>query len=328
MRLPRHSAVRVTVPARLHLGFLDLEGGLGRRYGSLGITLDGPSTRLYLRPAAGPSTSGPDCERAQAYLLRLVEDFGLNEDLELTIEQAIPAHAGLGSGTQLALAVGHAVERLFALGLSATELANRLDRGARSGIGLGAFTQGGVLLDGGRGALDEPPPIISRFDFPNDWRIFLIYDHSNLGVHGPAELEAFQALPPFPAEAAAGLCRLVLMMILPALAERDLGRFGAGISELQRVVGDHFAPAQGGRFASPGVSEVLTWLEAEGTVGIGQSSWGPTGFALCSSEQVGLQRLEQALARWPDTSGLRFDLHRGRNRGAESEVTEAVRAAP
>ena len=328
MKRPRNDAVCVTVPARLHLGFLDLEGGLGRRYGSLGITLEEPVTRLSLTPAVARDATGPDWERADEYLDRLVEAFALSDSLEMRIEQAIPAHAGLGSGTQMALAVGMAVERLFDLGLSPREVAARLDRGARSGIGLGAFVQGGVLLDGGKGALDEPPPIISRFDFPEDWRIFLIYDVNQNGVHGPAEVEAFKGLPQLPASEAARLCRLVLLMILPALAERDLARFGEGISELQRVIGDHFAPVQGGRFASAGVREALAWLDAEGLTGLGQSSWGPTGFALCPSESRGRALLEAAAAHWPESTGLRFALQKARNRGADIEVTEAVLAAP
>jgi predicted sugar kinase len=49
------STVSVTVPARLHLGFLDLDGGLGRRFGSLGMALDGPS-RGVRTPNGRPST--------------------------------------------------------------------------------------------------------------------------------------------------------------------------------------------------------------------------------------------------------------------------------
>ena len=37
---PPIDLVRVSVPARLHVGFVDLNGGLGRRFGSLGIALD------------------------------------------------------------------------------------------------------------------------------------------------------------------------------------------------------------------------------------------------------------------------------------------------
>jgi len=316
------------VPARLHLGFLDLEGGLGRRFGSLGITLDGPCTRLRLNPATGLSVSGPDAERAEAYLRLLTEHFRLDGGLNLEIEEAIPAHAGLGSGTQLALATGTAVCRLFDLHVEAAALAQLLDRGARSGIGLGAFLNGGVLLDGGRGASERPPPILSRLPFPDDWRILLIYDRSGHSVHGAEEIEAFQRLSGFPAESAAQLCRLVVMAALPALAEGDIDGFGAAVAELQRTIGDYFAPAQGGRFASPKVAEVLAWLESRRIIGVGQSSWGPTGFGLIADAAQGRRILDELRGLWPATKGLEFELRRGRNFGAEVETEKAIRAAP
>src|SRR5258708_15684104 len=54
-------AVEVFAPARLHLGFLDLNGGLGRRFGSLGLTIDGIGTRLTVTraPPASPRQPPP-----------------------------------------------------------------------------------------------------------------------------------------------------------------------------------------------------------------------------------------------------------------------------
>ena len=141
-------------------------------------------------------------------------------------------------------------------------------------------------------------------------------------------IEAFQRLPDFPAESAAHLCRLAVMAALPALAEGDIDGFGAAVAELQRTIGDHFAPAQGGRFASPKVAEVLTWLEGRGITGIGQSSWGPTGFGLIAGAAQGRGLLDELRGLWPATTGLEFELRRGRNFGAEVEVEKAIRAAP
>src|SRR5262245_43790557 len=134
--------VRVTAHTRLHLGFLDLEGGLGRRFGGLGLGLDGPETRLRLPRAARFSAEGAEAERAGAYLRQLCEVHGREPGFCLTIEEAIPAHAGLGSGTQLALAVGRAFSVLEGLSLSARAIAGTLSRGARSGIGIGTFEIG------------------------------------------------------------------------------------------------------------------------------------------------------------------------------------------
>ena len=44
--------VTVTASARLHLGFLDMNGGLGRRFGSLGLAIDRPVTCLRLQRGA------------------------------------------------------------------------------------------------------------------------------------------------------------------------------------------------------------------------------------------------------------------------------------
>jgi beta-RFAP synthase len=321
----RIARVTVTVPARLHLGFLDLNGELGRRFGSLGLAIDTPRTRLSLGRGEWLHVEGVDAGRAQRHLETLAERYRLDSRLDLRMDESIPNHVGLGSGTQLALATGAAVARLFGLELDARAIAGLLDRGARSSIGIATFEQGGVVLDGGRGASDEPPPVLSRLPFPEAWRVLLIFDRSREGLHGPEEAAAFRRLPLFPSGEAAHLCRLVLMKALPGLAEGDLDRFGGAVAELQRAIGDYFAPVQGARFLSRSVAAVLAWLEAEGIAGVGQSSWGPTGFGLIGSEAEAAALLAAVRRRWPADSGLSFALSRGRNRGADIEVVPAVR---
>jgi beta-ribofuranosylaminobenzene 5'-phosphate synthase len=317
--------VTVTVSGRLHLGFVDLNGGLGRRFGSLGIALDAPVTRVTAVPGRGITVYGTEAERARAHLERLLRHYGIASNLSLSVEAAIPDHVGLGSGTQLGLAVGAAVSRFAGLSPDAREIAQLLDRGARSSIGIATFEQGGVVLDGGRGAVDLPPPVISRLPFPEAWRILLIFDDVRRGLHGPAESEAFHNLPALPAESAAHLCRLMLMVALPALAEQDLDGFGTAVTELQETIGDHFAPVQGARFLSAQVTEALAWLRSQGVRGLGQSSWGPTGFALVGSEAAAHTLLQHLQAHWVPGRGLSFAMARGRNRGADIEI---VRRGP
>lgn len=88
--------VRVEVPARLHLGFLDMEGGLGRRFGSLGLTLDGLGTELMLmrgRPG-GDLSVRPAC-RATDYLDRLCGALDLENRFSLRLGRTIPSIPGL-----------------------------------------------------------------------------------------------------------------------------------------------------------------------------------------------------------------------------------------
>lgn len=314
----RPARVRVTAPARLHIGFLDLNGDLGRRFGSIGLAVDRPALSLRLSRAATPSVSGAEVMRAHRYLAAASAALGVRGPYDLVVAGAIPPHAGFGSGTQLAIAIAAAVARLEGLPFDPAAVAAILDRGARSGIGVAAFTAGGFVVDGGKGASDAAPPIVARLPIPEAWRFVLVLDGDATGVHGEAETAAFRALPPFPAADAATICRLVLMRMLPALAEADVAGFGAAVTEVQARLGDHFAPAQGGgRFTSPRVGAALARLAAAGAAGIGQSSWGPTGFAIFGSEAEAEAALATLAMNDRTDDGLDFVVATGRNHGAE-----------
>ena len=315
--------VTVSVGARLHLGFLDLNGGLGRRFGSLGLAIEEPQTVVELSRDLRDSANGPQAERAGQHLARLASHLGLPAGHRLVIHEAVSPHAGLGSGTQLALAVAAALRRLHRLALDVEGDALLLDRSARSGLSTGFFQEGGVMLDGGRGAADLPAPVIARLPFPEDWRVLLILDPSRQGMHGAEEIAAFQALPPFPAETAGHLCRLAVMRALPAVVEGDIASFGRAVTEIQAHVGDYFGAAQGGRYASPDVAAALDRLAKHGVEGYGQSSWGPTGFALAASHAQARQ-WQDLLSPLAAQSGLELRIVKGRNGGAV--ISERMRA--
>jgi beta-ribofuranosylaminobenzene 5'-phosphate synthase len=309
-------SVTVVAPARLHLGFLDLNGGLGRRFGSLGLAVDSHATRLSLRRAEQLSVVGPEAERAARHLDCLARHLGLACSYALTIHDAIPAHTGLGSGTKLALAVAAAVRRLEGLELDPAADALLLRRGLRSGIGIGLFERGGFVVDGGRSDRTILPPLLARIAFPEDWRVILVRAPNRDGVHGSEEVAAFTRLPPQDAGSAAEICRLVLVGLLPGLIEHDLDAFADAIARIQEIVGDYFAPAQGGgRFSDPGVAAIMAELAARGAKGTGQSSWGPTGFAFTAD--VGeARRLCDAIAGNVAAAGLDAMICKGLNHGA------------
>jgi beta-RFAP synthase len=312
--------VRVIAPARLHMGFIDMGGSLGRRFGSIGVGINEIATRLSLSVASEWSAQGPDANRAVQAARRFAETTGMLEPAAIRVEEAIPGHIGLGSGTQMALAVAVGLAHLHGTNSKIGEIAAAVDRGARSGIGIAVFDQGGLIVDGGRGAKTITPPVISRIGFPDDWRFILVLDHSGQGLHGKGETGAFEALPPFPAGETARLCHLLLLRGLPALAEGDIQGFGDVITQLQSAVGDHFAPVQGGRFTSPEVAAAMDQLQALGAVGIGQSSWGPTGFCLVENETVADRLIGLLAPRFP---GLKLLCATARNRGAEIIVEPA-----
>lgn len=310
-------AVTVTVPARLHLGFLDLNGGLGRRFGGIGLAIGGLGTRLTIERAGKSEASGPDADRVLEHLQKIERLLSLRGGHRIRVSEVVPAHAGLGSGTQLALAVAAGLRSLHNLPHDVAGDALRLGRGARSGIGIGLFSRGGLVVDGGRGDGERLAPIICRLPVPEDWRILVILDPQRQGIHGPEEGATMAALPSMCAADAARLCRLVLMQALPALADHDLANFGAAIKELQIELGDYFAPAQGGaRFMSPDVAAILDILDRAGAFGVGQSSWGPTGFAFAQTPDEAA-RLAMIAAPQARRRGLDIRVCQALNRGAQ-----------
>ena len=74
------------------------------------------------------------------------------------------------------------------------------------------------------------------------------------------------------------------MKLVPGLKEVDIAAFGSALTEIQDIVGGHFAQTGRQRVDQPrrrtaGASR----MRDLGATGIGQSSWGPTGFAFVDS---------------------------------------------
>ncbi len=309
-------AITVSAPARLHLGFVDLNGSLGRKYGSLGLSVEEPATVLTVREDKQFRAAGPEADRAEKALRRFANLYAGGRTFSVEVAEAIPAHAGLGSGTQLALAIGAAVLELTGGKASAQSLGEVVERGARSAIGITAFERGGFIVDGGRGASGHAPPTVVRLDFPRDWRTILVLDPRDVGVHGEKESAAFKALPEFPESLSGHLCRLTLMRLLPGIVEADIAAFGSALTEIQSIVGNHFSAAQGGAaWSNPEVGRIVQRLGEAGATGLGQSSWGPTGFAFVESEAAA-HRLYSSLVE--EAKAVRLDLKivQGRNTGA------------
>ncbi len=276
--------IHIATSARLHMGFFDLNGSSGRRFGSLGLSLKQPNTAIEL--AHGGELFS---ELLPAYIDKakhtILAYTGIKDEVSIKSHAEIPRHAGLGSGTQMALAVGVGISRLFNLKLTLEEIALIIGRGLRSGIGIGTFASGGLVLDGGRGKNTEIPPIIASHHFPSSWRILLMLDNSHIGMHGAEEKKAFSELEDADLASTKDISHAILMQALPALAEENLIQFGQAIAKLQSYTGDYFAPVQNGRYASEQVSQVLNYLIGQGVYCVGQSSWGPTGFAVFENQE-------------------------------------------
>jgi beta-RFAP synthase len=281
---------RVHAPSRLHFGLLRLPGtDAVRSFGGVGLMIQQPGLTVAAELAGAWSAEGPLAERALDFARHFARSFAPQDErpCHISIERAAPEHAGLGTGTQLGLAVARALALLWGRGdIEAPELASHIGRGKRSALGIHGFQRGGFLVDGGRGPHTTIAPLIARLEFPEDWRIVLVRRHGSQGLHGVAETQAFERLEAHE-QRTERLCRLVLLGILPALAERDLLAFAEAIYEFNSQVGDMFRTLQDGRYANASARAFVDFIRRQGIAGVGQSSWGPTIFAVVDRDRAG-----------------------------------------
>ncbi len=122
--------IEVVTPSRLHITLIDLSGSLGRIDGSVGLTLDFPSMKINAREDAQLSVSGntafEDRIKRAASAIMMQHDVG---GVAIEVVDEYPAHVGLGSGTQVALAVGTAMSELYDLHLTPSAIARLTGRG-------------------------------------------------------------------------------------------------------------------------------------------------------------------------------------------------------
>jgi beta-RFAP synthase len=320
--------VLVDAPSRIHITLLDMNGASGRVDGGVGVTLDEPGCILDARKSTETDVHGGDEEarRRVADAARAVtEGLGLPGGAEITLHTTARQHAGLGSGTQVALATAAALCRLYDRDLPVSDLAKIVGRGGTSGIGTAAFEQGGFILDGGHrfgsreGKQDfrpsaasrgiAPPPVLARHRFPEDWRILLVTPDTGAGAHGGREVDIFRTHCPVPLDEVREVCHEVLMRMIPGLIEHDLDLFGSAINRTQHLGFKKVEVAM----QHPVVSTLLEATVQAGAAGAGLSSFGPTVYAVGDTD---MQDVARAAKEVLGDHGGSVLLTRARNCGA------------
>lgn len=319
---PAPEAVEVRTPARIHIGMLSF-GHAGRRaYGGVGVMLDRPGVVLRAWRSARFEARGPLADRALQFARQCVVDGG-EGPLPCTIDvvSAPRSHMGLGSGTQLGLAVAAALEALApvpdaagsgrgsAAGSPSREpgriagerrfsereaigLARVSGRGRRSCVGVYGFGGGGLIVEAGRvvattsikedDAARPFSPLVARVHLPEAWCCVLLIRRDAVGLHGEAERTAFGALPPMAREVSAELARIALLELVPAATEGRFAEFSNAVRRYGQLAGVPFEPAA---HAVPHAAATTALLDALADMGApaAQSSWGPAVMACCDS---------------------------------------------
>lgn len=281
--------VIITTGTRLHWGLLSIAPLAGREFGGIGLMVDEPRLRLSVKVSPDEKDNIVCSESYFSKIENVINMARQNLSgatgecfYSVELQSEIPMHCGFGSGTQLSLAVARAISMLSEEDkLSSIELAKRVQRGARSALGVHGFDSGGFLVEGGKKISSEISPLVVRVEFPADWKIILITPTDQAGISGNVEAEAIQKLGSMPISLTDKLCRLVLMELIPSVTTQDFAGFSTGLTEFGHAVGEFFKPAQGEIFAHPRMVELESLLISKGIQGIAQTSWGPTLSVVC-----------------------------------------------
>ena len=280
----------ITTGARLHFGLLANNLASGRGFGGAGMMIDRPGFQVRVEEFDSDTIVGS--ANVHDHLGRVLRKYRARcpvdnplPSVRIEITREIPAHIGFGSGTQLGMAVAKALSLCAGeRDVSSVELARRIGRGARSAIGIHGFGEGGFLVDGGKLNSDEISPRVARHDVPSGWRFVLMTPPAMAGLSGLAEINAFERLPPMPQTTTDRLCGIVVMQMIPALANADCDRFGDAVYEFGQIAGQYFSAVQAGIYADQRMSDLVRQLRNHAIHGVGQTSWGPTIFAVCADD--------------------------------------------
>ncbi|MDP6466209.1 MAG: hypothetical protein QF918_00610 [Pirellulaceae bacterium] len=281
------SIVTVTAPSRLHFGLLGFGGASERQFGGVGVMIEQPALQLRVSRADRLSVHGLASERVSSFVQHWSAFVQLDQPLVCRIDvlHTPRSHIGLGSGTQLGLAVAAGLNRLFDREMSIIETARSVGRGLRSAVGTYGFFQGGLIWERGKTNRETISPLEKRVAIPDSWRFVVICPKQQVGLSGEGEQSAMACLPPVPAQTQDRLSGIVENHILPALARRACDEFGEAVFQYGRGSGEAFAPIQGGAYNGAKLEQLVERIRASGGVGVGQSSWGPALYVIVPSDR-------------------------------------------
>lgn len=317
--------------ARLHFGLILGSPASGWEFGGAGLMVAQPGWKISATVTAEDHISGgsPDTVDRITRLLQRLRSLQHVPPLQITVEAEIPPHAGLGSGTQLSLALTAAVGWLVSgqLPPPAEHLAATCARSERSAIGTAGFDHGGFLADHGRSA---QCPRVLRLALPDEWRFLVVRPINTQGLSGAAEQQWFQGRREMPAALTNYLASLIQQRLLPAVANADAAGFASALETYGDSVGGFYAPAQGGTFSHPSISRLVAGLRQQGIHGAAQSSWGP-GICIPAASQSAARQILDAIPHEIDGWRLETVVAEPLNSGAsitrEAPPTPATRTA-
>jgi beta-ribofuranosylaminobenzene 5'-phosphate synthase len=315
------SMVKVNAPCRLHFGMFSFGRHDRSEFGGIGMMIEPPKIEVRISPADSFFACGDCADRVRDCVERLASAWRLESlpRCRIDVHSALN-HVGLGVGTQLGLSVAAGLRQYLNLPPLAVEtLATDVGRGMRSAVGTYGFRYGGLIVDRGKLPGEQLGTLDRRLAIPASWRIVLVRPQDAERVSGSEEAQRFTRLPAIPENVTRDLWHIAHEELLPAVERDACSAFGDAVYRFGRIAGGCFAEAQSGPFATPAVEELVEKIRAFGIQGAGQSSWGPTVFAI-TSDQAEAQKLAEWLSRQLEYRQHMIQIARPNNRGASIET--------
>jgi predicted sugar kinase len=88
--------------------------------------------------------------------------------------------------------------------------------------------------------------------------------------------------------------------LIPAAIQADWQLFSDSLFEFSQLAGSCFAEVQGGDYNGESITELVRFLREIGLPGVGQTSWGPTVFALAVSQSHAEEKMMEITDRFED----------------------------
>ncbi len=289
---PKTLAIRVSTGSRLHFGLIDTVSP----FGGVGVMIDSPATEIVVTKSNGSVCEGDDALRIRQIVQRVADYAQLDElpDCHVQVVQRAPAHSGLGSGTQLAMAVAEATSHYLGLSFETPALASELAaRGKRSAVGVHGYFAGGLIFEQSDND-DELNHVRSRIAMPSHWCVAVVRPSEDVAhISGQLEQQQFAALKRAKPEQRRELCELIEARLLPAAERGQFGAFTDAVQAYNRASGMLFTAVQGGPYNGHQITSLIDELVEHGARGVGQSSWGPGVFAWFESLAEATQFVDQ-----------------------------------
>jgi beta-ribofuranosylaminobenzene 5'-phosphate synthase len=295
--------VRITAPCRIHLSLIDENGYTGRVDGGIGLMLDRPNVVFEASNSAqefkieANKYYRESIEIINEKASRIFKTFNIsNKNFHFYLKRYYPSHVGLGSKTQLSLAIAKAITLLKEKNITLNELTKIVERGGTSGIGWKGFESGGFVLDAGHdfgkgkeketflpssaSTFAKPALTIFQYPIPENWRFVLVIPNVKEGACGDEEVSIFQKNTPIPKEEVNEVSHQILMKVIPGILKKDLKCFGEGLKRIQSIGFKKIEIDLQHEI----VKSLLTFFESNGIKAYGMSSFGPSVFGITESD--------------------------------------------